>query len=87
MLDYKPLTVVKTQAALIVYDAGLKDREAALGAVRTDDDYTSYLADEQAALDMVGEAFYEDTKDRNSRESAMAADLSFKRMLVARYGE
>lgn len=68
--------------ALKVFDEGKPARERAWDTCDTDADVETCKAAEEAALTKVREAFFEVTSDRNSRASAMCADLDFMRRIA-----
>ena len=79
------LRLYKTKAALEEYDASLPSRDKLLDNVRSDADVVKWNREEQIALDKVREAFYEDSKDRNSRSNCMLVDLPTLREWVEEF--
>lgn len=69
--------------ALAIYDAGLAQREHNWRAVETNEDVFACQHADEVALNLVREAFYEVTKDRNSHSSAMCIGIHFARKVAA----
>ena len=68
--------------ALAVFDKGKPARDRAWEDCGTDADVDACKAADNAALTRVREAFFEVTSDRNSKASAMSADLHFMRRIA-----
>lgn len=68
-----------TTAALAVYDAGAAERDAAWGRAETNADVEACESADRAALSLVQEAFYEDTKHINRLESCLRIDIDAMR--------
>ena len=68
-------SLVHTRAALKTYNETRKERDDYLDAAETDGEVYKWNLMEKAALDKVREAFFEDTKDRNSKDNCMILDL------------
>jgi hypothetical protein len=77
-----------TVVALGEYDRKRPERERLLGAAQTNEEVAQALAVEEAARLLVVEAFYEDTKDRNTRSNLkyLNPDDPWLRNLVVKYG-
>lgn len=73
-----PFSLHATRIALAEYDATFEAR-----AIKHNADTTAWDAAEKSARDAVREAFAKDTADRNTREQAMQAQLSWIREWVA----
>lgn len=71
-----------TAKALAVFDAGKPARDEAWSQINNDTDVANVEADELAALRLVQEAFYEDTKHINSLDHCYRADLQFMRRMA-----
>lgn len=71
-----------TSIAIDEYDKTASIREALFEAVRTNDDVIEWVQAEKEAVDKVRRAFYEDTKDRNSKSACMIVDIHTMRQLV-----
>lgn len=78
--------VTELIAALSNYDRVKGEFDTKLREVESSEDIFAIEAEEAAALDQVREAFYQATKDRNSRESCMRIDIDFARK-IAKFGE
>lgn len=66
---WKP-PLVNLVAALTEYDRTAPARQVKWDAVQTNEDVNACLAMDKEADDKVREAFYQDTKDRNSKDRA-----------------
>lgn len=73
------------KAALAEYDRTKPDRDALFEQIDSNEDVEAWEAEELAALRKVQEAFYEVTRDRNSRETCMCVGLGFMRSLAEKY--
>lgn len=80
------LRLDNTVRALAWYDSTQPARDAKGESVETDRDVELWMAEERLALNTVRNAFFEDTKDRNSRSGCDVVSLSFIRELVSKYG-
>jgi hypothetical protein len=82
MSEALPLTLYRTKAALEKYDVVNADRP-----ISTQAELDAWMAEEAAAIQDVRAAFYEDTKDRNSRDTIMSALQidGWLRRMVAKY--
>jgi hypothetical protein len=63
--------LTRTKEALAVYDAGGDERDAMLGRSETNDDVKAWEQAVKEAGDKVRLAFWEDTRDRNSKDTIM----------------
>ncbi len=72
-----------TRAALEVYDAGIPIRDAAWNKVESDADVFAAGKADQDALALVQSAFYEDTKDINSRANCSHIHITDARRMIA----
>jgi hypothetical protein len=77
------LTLDNTKVALARYDAGQPARDAYLDAAQTDGEVYRWMLDQKIAADEVREAFFEDTKDRNSHDNCMIVEIAWLRELVS----
>ncbi len=71
MNDLKPINWLGVHAALDHFYATKSERDAMLDAVQNDADVGKWEAVDKAAIDLVREAFYAATSDRNSRDTVM----------------
>lgn len=71
-----------TKAALEKYDSTQSDRDFLWENPKSDWDVLHAQNQDQDAIDRVREAFYEDTKDRNSRDNCRVVKLGWLRALV-----
>lgn len=87
MPEIKPLaySTAPLKAALAEYDQEAPARQRLWDTVASNADVDAAEAAEAAALAKVCDAFYEVTKDRNSRDSCQQLPLDFMRRLAARY--
>ena len=76
--DDHPRRYPRTRIALAHYDNTWEAR-----AVEHNADMAAWTAADRAALNLVREAFFLDTADRNNRDQAMAAQLDWLREWVA----
>jgi hypothetical protein len=74
----------KTKAALAIFDAGQKEREALWLAIVDNKTFKAAVAADTQAMELVRVAFFEDTQDVNSWGHAKIAGLDFIRMCAAR---
>lgn len=72
--DIQPLV-----AALVEYDRTAPEREAIWNDVENDTDVSVAEKADSDALEKVQEAFYQVTKDRNSRDSCRCVDIAYAR--------
>lgn len=83
---YKRLHLPKTKAALAAWDALQPEWENI--KTTTNNEVYALMAKETAALTALREAFFEETKDRNTKGQAVAIEPSqWLRKLVAKYGD
>lgn len=75
------LKFTNTQAALATYDADTPRREALWQDAKTDADVDAAERADAEALQRVRDAYWEDTKDINSRDHR--ADINFMREMAA----
>lgn len=77
-----------TKKALEEYDAGRAERDRLWQEAMSNQDMIHYGRVELAAAEKVQEAFYQDTKEFNSRDrcSLVDPDSAFLRELVRKYG-
>ena len=68
-----------TKAALKEYGATQPKRDRLVENVKTDIDVEHWEQEEEDALNKVRQAFYEDTKDRNSLDNCMLLSLKILR--------
>lgn len=61
----------RSKAALEEYDRTQPERDAMILNARTNEDVAAWQKAEDDAITKVRDAFWEDTKDRNSRETIM----------------
>ena len=66
-----------TRKALVEFDATRIARQKAWHEVETNSDVFKAELDDHAALAKVQEAFHQDTKEFNSRESCSRVDIQF----------
>lgn len=71
-----------TAEALKQYDATQEERDALWETAQSDADVLAAEAADTAAQEAVGEAFYLDTSDINTRENCLRVPLSFARRMV-----
>lgn len=79
--DTQPLV-----AALAEYDRTAPERNAAWDAVKNNADVAAAEKADEGALEAVQEAFYQVTKDRNSREGCLRVDIAFARNIAKLQG-
>jgi protein-disulfide isomerase-like protein with CxxC motif len=77
MTDFK-----RTREALAVYDTSAAERQARWDRVNTTDHVEEAEHQDRLALEAVQEAFYQDTRNVNSREHCALADIAFMRRCV-----
>jgi hypothetical protein len=75
----RPRRFPRTRVALAHYDATYEARCFEHNALSLE----AFMAVDKAALDLVREAFFLDTADRNRRDQAMGAQLDWLREWVA----
>jgi hypothetical protein len=78
-------SLVRTRKALEEYDASQMHRDSLLENIETDEDVKKWNQVEKESLDRVRVAFYEDTKDRNSKSNCMLLDLPTLRGWAKRF--
>jgi hypothetical protein len=78
------LTFDNTRRALVEYDAGAAERNAAWDRIENADELLDAEQADQVALEKVQEAFHKDTADINSRDSCAHAPLIFMRRMAAK---
>lgn len=78
MYSTKPLV-----AALEEFDRTAPERAALWDKIETNEDVVVAEKADQDALIKVQQAFWEVTKDRNSRENCACVDISFARKIAA----
>ena len=71
-----------TRKALEVYDAGTPARDAIWNSVESDADVFAARKADQDALELVQEAFWQDTKAYNSRENCSHLHISDARRMI-----
>jgi len=76
------LKLPHTRKALAEYDRTQHVRDWLCDRVSTDQDVKDWQAACNAAIAEVQEAFYQDTKDRNSRDHCKYADITWMRSLL-----
>lgn len=77
----RKLDLTRTRAALAKYDAEEPGREAMADSAQTDQDVSAWQKAEHDAEREVREAFFQDSKDRNSHSNCMVAGLDWLRRL------
>lgn len=75
-------TFKRTKAALALYDAGEPARDAQLDRAEHEGEVYRWISDQKIAVDQVREAFFQDTKDRNSHDNCMIVDIAWLRELT-----
>lgn len=79
----KMRTFDNTRKALIEFDAGAAERQRLWDSIESNQDVEAAVAADNAAKNKVREAFYEDTKDINSKENCMCVEVDFMRRLAS----
>lgn len=80
-------SLARTAAALEEWERTEAARDQLLDAATTDDKLGEWKRAEREALEKVAEAFFQDTKDRNSRENCSLVGLRTLREWVATWRE
>lgn len=71
--------------ALAEYDRTAAERQRLWDSIACNADVTAAEAADRDALAKVQDAFYEVTRDRNSRDNCRRVDIDFMRRIAARY--
>ncbi len=77
------ISTAPLQEAIVEFDAGEPARREALRHCETIEQVDACVAQDEAALNKVREAFFVVTQDRNSRVNAMMAEIHFMRRIAA----
>lgn len=82
------LDLTHTKAAIVTWDDSQAELDARLEANMTNEEVFAWQADVEALRLQVGQAFYEDTKDRNSPSvvALINPDDPWLRRLLKKYG-
>lgn len=83
----RALNLTNTRRALAVFDAGIPERDRMIAVARTEKETKAWLEAEREALQLVQEAFFADTSDRNSRDHCRLVDIKWLRSLCAKHTE
>jgi hypothetical protein len=77
-------TLENTRRAVAEYDANLPALDKMLWDAQSDAEVIAWKDASRLAKEKVKEAFYQDTKDRNSRENCHLVPVNILREMVAR---